>query len=708
MAAIGKIRKYYVLCMVVIGVALLAFIIGDFSRSGTDPSERAVGVVDGEKISWFDFAKEVDINTNLRAGNTDPQVLSSMAFSIRESVWQDMVKQIILKKQTDELGVSVTTKELNDLIRGASPHEYIVSNFTNPETGLLDHEQLDYFLLNLNNPNVIPAEVKSNYLYIENLIKKETLESKYTNLISKGFYVPTAFALKDYNEKSTKYDVEFVAKRYRELPDSLFSASNAELQNYYNEHKEEYKLDETREVEFIEYLVTPTQEDRNNLWDDVNKLFAQFETTTDVKSFLAFESETPYNENWIKLENLTPTMASNVEKLNVGDFIPPFEENGKLMFAKIMDSQERADSLKASHILLSYQGSANAAEDITRTKEEAEAEAKRLLGIIKSSPNQFGALAAEYSTDASNAKNNGELGWFTDGKMVQPFNEFVVESKVGAIDIVESVFGYHIIKVEDKAAISTKYKLAEFSRSIIPSSATHTAAYFFMSDLAANVKNYDEMVAVAREKGLNVRPISFTKNSSGLPGRNNSRDVVRWTFDKNTKAGNVSKIFEYDGDLYVAALKSINDKGYRTLNQVENEIKPLVIRDKKAEVLLKELNDAKATSSNINTIATNLGVNVEKADISGNITNIPAYGNEPYVAGAMYGAPVDQLSGVVKGDQAVFIFTKKLKESPQEKTSDFAADQRRLENQTSSRLTRNAISVIEKNVKVENNTLDFY
>ncbi|MDR2083434.1 MAG: peptidylprolyl isomerase [Bacteroidales bacterium] len=707
MAAIGKIRKYYVLCMIVIGVALLAFIIGDFSRGNTDPSERAVGIVDGEKISWYDFAKEVDVQTNMRANNTDPQTLSGMAFSIRETVWNEMVKEIILGKQADYLGLTVTTKELNDLVRGANPHQYIVSNFTNPQTGTLDHEQLDYFLLNLNNPNVIPAEIKNNYLYIESLIKKETLESKFNNLISKGFYVPSALALKEHNDKFTKYDVEFVAKRYRDLPDSLYTVTQAELQKYYSEHKEEYKVDEIREVEYIEYQVVPTREDRERTVEDVNKLFQQFETTTDVRSFLTFESETPYSDLWLKSDEISPNMLARLNGLSEGDFVAPFEEDGQLLFAKVEGIQSRADSLKASHILLSYQGAYNAAESITRTKAEAESEAKRLLGLIKASPSQFGVLAKEFSDDPSNSGNNGELGWFTDGMMVPEFNEFVVENKVGTIDVVETVFGYHIVKIEDKAAFTPKYKLALFSRSIIPSTNTHTAAYFMMSDFAANVKNYDDMIAVAREKGLNVKPTNFTKNSSGLPAVQNSREVVRWAFDKNTKVGAVSKIFEYDGNLYVASLKSVNNEGYRSLAQMESEIKALVIRDKKAENLLKELNDIKATSNNINDIANKLSTTVANAEITNNISNIPAYGVEPYVIGAMFAAPVNQLTGAIKGEQAVYIFTKTLKENPQEKT-DFAADQRRLESQTTSRLTRNALKGIQDNVKIVNNTLDFY
>jgi len=707
MAAIGKIRKYYVLCMIVIGVALLAFIVGDFSRRGTNPEDRAVGVVDGEKISWNDFAREVDVQTNMRASNTDAQTLSSMAFQIRESVWNDLLRQTLLKKQYNYLGLKLTTKELDDLVRGQNPHSYITSNFTNPQTGVLDHEQLDYFLLNLNNPQIIPADNKNIYLYLESLIKKETLESKFTNAITKGFYIPSALALQEHKDKFTRYDVEFVAKRYRDLPDSLFTATQAELQKYYNEHKAEYKIDPIREVEYIEYLVVPTQEDRQNMITDVNKLYDLFLTTDDVKSFLAFESETQYNDAWVNVAELSPTLFTKIVELNGESFIAPYEENGKLCFAKLMETQNRPDSLKASHILLSYTGAYNAAETVTRTKEEAEAEAKRLLDMIKKAPNTFGVIAKEFSNDASNAENNGELGWFTDGMMVPEFNEFVVNGKVGAIDVVETVFGYHIVKIEDKTIAMPKYKLAEFSRTIIPSTNTHTAAYFLMSDIAANTKTYEQMIAVAREKGLNVRPINFTKNSNGLPGAPNSREVVRWSFDKNTKEGAVSKIFEYDGNLYVAALKSANDGGYRTLAQLENEIRALVLRDKKAEAAIKEVNAAIAASSDINGIANALNVSVETSEITNNIVNLAAYGVEPYVIGAMYAYPENKLSGAIKGEQAIYVFTKKLRESAPEKT-DFAADQRRLESQTSSRLSRNAIQTIQDNTKIVNNTLLYY
>ena len=205
MAAISKLRKHSVLLMIVIGGALLAFILSDLGRgSRRDSKYYNVGSVNGEKISSSDFNREVENITNIRSFNTDPKTLSEMSYQIRESVWNDMVRQSLLNDEYKKIGVKVTDEEMNDLIRGSEPHQYIVSNFTDPNTGELNRAQLDYIIQNLNNSSVVPATTRDYYLYLESAIKKETEESKYDNLISKGYYIPNAFAEKEYKEKKEK------------------------------------------------------------------------------------------------------------------------------------------------------------------------------------------------------------------------------------------------------------------------------------------------------------------------------------------------------------------------------------------------------------------------------------------------------------------------------------------------------------------------
>ncbi|MCK9303200.1 MAG: peptidylprolyl isomerase [Bacteroidales bacterium] len=709
MAAIGKIRKHSILCMVIIGVALLAFIIGDFSKkSNRDLSNTPVGIVNGEKILAKDFDSEVDKVATMRSANTDQSELSKMMFSIRQSVWNDMVKQTLLNDEYDKLGVIISTEELNDLVRGPEPHQYIVQNFSDPETGKVNYEQLNYFLQNLNNPQVISADIKNNYLLIEQMIKQESAEGKYNNLITKGIYTPKAMALREHNDKYTNYGVQLVAQRYKDIPDSIVSASDAEYQKYYNSHKESYKVAETRDLAYIEYDIKPTQEDRDAITKIINNLYADFLVSTNIPAFVSSESEVAYSDRWMKEADLTPSMASRVMSAEPNTFVSPFTESGKLSFAKVMDAATRHDSLNASHILISYVGAQSAAADVTRTKEQAKATADSIANVVKKTPAKFGELATSMSNDAGSAPKNGELGWFTDGTMVVPFNDFVVENKVGTIGVVETIFGYHVIKVDDKAAEMPKVKLAVVTRSILPSSKTYSDAYLQMSSAVANCKNYDVFSTMAAEKGYNLKNADGTdKMAQNLGSIENSREVVKWAFNEDTKEGQVSKIYELEDKLIVVAVKSINKEGYRPFDKVLATIKPLVLRDKKADMAAKKIEEAMNNASSISQLASVLRTTVDSLDVTGNISNLTKYGAEPEVIGFMFAAPENQIVGAVKGEQAAYAFVKKLKSSPEEKT-DFTADQRRLEMQTANRVTRRAVATIQENAKITDNRFLFY
>lgn len=707
MAAIGKIRKYYVVCMILIGVALLAFIVGDFGRTGKNPADVPVGTIDGEKITQRDFASEVDRITTVRSFDTDPTALAEMSYNIRQSVWNDMVKQALLNEEYDKFDIKVSVEELNDLIRGPKPHSYIVSNFKDPATGAVNYEQLNYFLENLNNPQIISSDMRQTYLYIESMIKKETAENKYNTLITKGIYVPTAFALKEHNDKLTKYDVKLVAKRYKTVQDSTVVASEADYKKYYNDNKENFKVAELADIAYVEYDIKPTQEDKDALIASINSLYEEFQTTQNIQAFVASTSETQLSNAWLSAADMTPAMSEKAFNAEPGDFIPPFEDNERLWFAKVIDAQKRPDSLNASHILIAYSGAQNASS-ATRTKEQAQALSDSLLKVVKKTPASFAEVAAQYSDDPSVKDEGGNLGWFTDGMMVAPFNDFAIENKVGTIGVVETVFGYHIVKVDDKTADVDKVKMAIVSRTIVPSEQTYTNAYLTMSNFAANVKTCEEMEAAAAEKGYNVKTFDaaerMTQNIVGIP---NSREVIRWAFNKDTKVGQVSNIYEFEDKLVVAALKTHQQKGYKSFADAKEEMTPFVLRDKKAEVVAQQLQEAVTGAKTIDEVAVKVDEPIESSEITGNISNLGKFGSEPFVIGDIFGAPADVVGGPVKGEQAAYVFVKTLKESPAEK-ADFSADQRRMESQLATRVTRRAVPEIQENAKITDNRDIFY
>ena len=708
MAAISKLRKHSVLLMIVIGGALLAFILSDLGRgSRRDSKYYNVGSVNGEKISSSDFNKEVDNITNIRSFNTDPKTLSEMSYQIRESVWNDMVRQSLLNDEYKKLGIKVTEEEMNDLIRGPEPHQYIVSNFTDPNTGELNRAQLDYIIQNLNNSSMVPATTRDYYLYLESAIKKETEESKYNNLISKGYYIPNAFAEKEYKEKNTNYDVAMVARKFKDYPDSLFSVSNAELSKYYNSHKEEYKTDETRNIAYVIRDIVPTQEDRTKLVSNVNDLYKEFVNEENIGQFLAAESEITFDTTWKKRDDLISGIAARTFDANPNyPMIAPFTEGDALYFGKVLAQANRPDSLRASHILIAYNGAYNSSA--TRTKEQAKATADSLANVLRKNSSNFADLASQMSDDPSAKENKGDLDWFTDGAMVYPFNEYVINNKIGSIGVVETIFGYHVIKVDDKTPAIPKAQVAIFQRNIVPSNETYQREYMDFSAFAANCKNFDELMLAASDKGYNIKYFDNAQRmSDGISGIPGTREVVRWAFEDNTKANQISRVYDLTDKLLVASVTDIHPQGYLSLEDVKSRITPLVIRNKKADKANAELKEMMQGCSSLEQLASKLNTTIDSAVVSCNISNLAKYGSEPKVIGSMFAASENQIVGPVAGDQASYIFVKTLKSNPEEKT-DFTADRQRQESIMANRFKNMVVKTLQDNSKIDDNRFLYY
>lgn len=713
MAAISKIRKHSVLLMVFIGGALIAFVLSDLGK-GTrrDSKYFNVGEVDGKKISTIDFNNEVDEITNIRSMSTDSKTLSEMSYQIRESVWNDMIKQTLLQREYDKVGVKVTSEELNDLIRGTEPHQYIKSfpYFTDQATGEVDYEYINMFLENLNNSQVVPTALRDYYLYLESMVKSESEESRYNDLIAKGYYVPTAFAEKEYKEKNTDYDVTFVAKKYKDYPDSLFNVTDAEISSYYKSHKENYKVNETRNIAYVELDIKPTVKDRQDLDKEVEQLYKEFKETDNVTAFLAAESDIAVDTTWKGENDLSVSLSSTVfdKKNNAGTFITPYNDADVLYFAKVLKKENRPDSLKASHILISYAGAFNAESTVTRSKESAKNTADSIAQVLKKNSKAFEDLAKQHSNDPSAQTNNGSLGWFTDGTMVYPFNEFVVNSKKGTIDVVETVFGYHIIKVEDKTEPKPKAQVAIFARNIVPSNQTYQDSYMEFSAFAAQCKNYDELLVSASDKGYNIKYYdNATRMSQGLTGIQNSREVIRWAFDEETELNQVSSVYDLSDKLIVASVTEISPDGYLSVEQVAQRIKPLLIKEKKAEKAKADLNAMLQGCSSVNQLASKMNVTTDSVIVNCNISNITRYGSEPKVIGTMFAAPENAMQGPVCGEQAAYVFVKKLKETPEAK-SDYRSEAEKQESIIANRITRMAVKTMQDNAEIEDNRFLFY
>jgi peptidyl-prolyl cis-trans isomerase D len=704
MAIIGEIRKHYWLLVAIIGVALLLFVLSDFSRKRTKQT-NTIGVIAGEKISAVEFNKKVEENIEVQKANSGKDNMTAdESYQIRQGTWQQLMSEIVMNKQYEILGVSVTVDELDDLIRGKNPHQYIVQSFTDPNTGKFDPKAVTNFLQNLDN---VDPKMKERYLAMEKGIRTDRLTTKYNSLLTKAFYLPKSFAKRSYEESAKTAQVRLTGVRYSVVPDSMVTLTDADYEKYYKENSYRYVQDKPiRDIEYVLYETKASEEDMKKIKEDVVKLYQEFTTTvTDVPSFVNSVSDTRYDSSWKKRGSFSPILDSVLFSSAVGTVIPPLEENNMVRFFKLMDKQSRPDSLKASHILISYAGSQK--QDIKRTKDAAIKESDSILAVVKKNPASFESLAGTISDDDFAKKKMGDLGWFADGSMVPEFNTAVLKGNVGDIVKVETAFGFHIIKITGKKDPSPKIRVAAVDRRIEPSTRTIENVYNQASAFAAENNTLEKFEKAVKDKGLNLRKGDrIDAMADNIPGVQRAREVVRWAFNTETKKGSVSNVFETDGSYVVAALKNVVDKGPVPLDVLKDGIKPLVLRDKKAELIIKRINTKFASLKDINQIIQEYRGKIDTVDVSFASANVPGYGREVKLTGKIFTMKKGQLSAPIQGEQAVYVvILDGIKDAPA--TTDFENQRRQMAMNFQNRAGQ-IPTLLEEKAKVTDNRPLFY
>ena len=707
MAIIGEIRKHYWLLVAIIGIALLLFVLSDFQRKKGKQS-NTIGIIAGEKISITEFNKRVEENSEMQKANSGKENLTAEEnYQVRQQTWQQVVNEIVMNEQYDELGVSVSIEELDDLIRGKNPHQYIVQSFTDPKTGKFDQKAVNNFLQNLDNTEMVKPEMKQRYLLMEKAIKNDRQSTKYNNLITKAFYVPTAFAKRNYIEANTMAQVRITGMSYQMVPDSAVKITDADYEKYYAEYKYKYKQDKpVRDLEYVLFEPKMSAEDKALLNQNIQKAYTEFQVATDIAGFVNSTSDNRYDSTWHKRGKFSPMIDSMLFNAPVGQVLQPTEDNGMYRIFKVVDRQVKPDSLKASHILVSYAGTP--IKTATRTREAAGKLADSILNVIQKNPAAFEVMAVTLSDDESAKAKLGDLGWFAEGTMVTEFNEAVLKGTVGDIKKVETQFGYHILKIAGKKDPSAKIKVASVDFRMEAGSKTIEALYNEASTFASTNNTLEKMEKAVKDKGLNLRNADrLNESDNTIPGLKTAREIVRWSFNEETEKGTVSNVFDIEGTYVVAALKNKVEKGFVPLDVLKDPIKPLVLREKKAEFLMKKVNNQFAKLKDVNALIQEFPkIKIDTVDVSFTSANIPNYGHEAKLTGQIFSAKKGQVTGPVQGEQGVYVFIlDQIKDAPVTVDYENQKKQMALYFQGRSGMFSN---ILQEKADIEDNRLTFY
>ncbi len=706
MAVIGKIRSYSGLLIAVIGIALVAFVLGDFMGYGpAGTRETEVASVGNTKIMYQEFENRVAQQTEQWKQQTGNQSLSSAeAFQVRQQVYNQMIREIVMNREFEEIGISVSGDELTDLIIGNDPHPSIIQSFTNPQDGSFDPQTVVEFIQNM---DMMEPEMQNQWIQLEDYIKQETKESKFHNLISKGFYAPDTIAFLDHQFKNTTATVNLLVKRYNTIADSLVNVSDSDLRRVYDEHKYQFENDEeTRDLEYVVFPVFPSEDDREIIKQEIETLKQEMLEAEDKISFINANSDQRFDPTFYSQDELSPEIDSIMFNSEPGEVYGPYEEEDSYVVALLNDIQFRPDSMQASHILIAYVGSQSAGEETVLTREQAEETADSLLAVVRQNPGSFAQIASEMSDDPSAEMNQGDLGWFQDGDMVAPFNDAVINTPVNQFTIAESDFGFHVIRVRDKSNPAKKVQVAKLTRNIEYSNQTYQRIYSQASSFAASLREGKDFDTAAEENEVSKRIADDLKQmDNSIPGLQEPRTIIQWAFAEDTRKGDYSQIFDLNGRFVVAQVVNISPEGIPPLDNIEEDIREIALREAKAEMIRQQIDESGATS--LDEIAAELELettNVENIQFTMN--NLQGFGAEPKVIGAIFALEENTVSEPINGNAGVFVFEVLSKEYTP--PAQIAAQKTQFQGNFRNRVPNEAFNALQKNADIDDNRHRFY
>lgn len=658
MAVLSKIRQKSVLLIAVIGIALLAFIIGDLVRGGVGTSSRNVGSINGVEINTQEFLHKVaQVEQNGQMGNSQAN----------EMVWNQEVNSIILETEFEKLGLQLGKDQLVNVIK-QNPNFANNPQFLN-QLGQFDINKFNAFVLSMKDGG---QEQWNAWLAYEKELEKFGLQQMYFSMIQAGMFTTKAEAKASYLAENSKATFNYVTVPYTTINDDEAKVSDSEIETYIKQHENRFKSTVTRDIEYAFINGTPSEKDKEEIKEKVAALLQSsivynaktnqndtvpgFKNTKNIADFVNANSDVKFDTLHYTKSDLPLEYQEELFNLTPGEVFGPYEFNNHYCLTRLVDKKQ-GGKVKAAHILITYSGS-QAPGASNRTKEEAKAEADRLLKEVQADVSKFGALALEFSEDPGSKSNQGQYDNIPKGQMVAPFDAFIFNNPAGKLGLVETDFGYHVIHViEKKEAV----QLATIAQLIEISDATGDAIYTQAGKLEqdAATKNLEDVAKEMKldfQKDVTVRPFD-----EQLPMIGNQRGIVSWAFGRDTKEGDIKR-FEIGDGYIVAKLKAKNETGLATASEARPIVEPILMNEKKAILIRKKME-----GSTVEEVASKVGATIANAnDVTRQNPLIINVGPEAKVVATAFVTKPGTNSALIDGVKGVYMVnTKEINEAPE-------------------------------------------
>lgn len=664
MAILQKTREKAGLAVsIIIALALLSFIIDPNTLStafNAMSSKNDVGKINGQTVSYTDFQEEIETFTTINEMVTGSSAQNEQQQAqVRNIAWQNLVDRFLFIKNAESAGIKVGEEETKELLAGEMVSPLISQNpaFFD-ENGTFSKEALQNFVQNI--PSDQSGRMKLYWDYVQNSVNTQQFYAKYGSLFSSSNFENPLVLKKTLEENNTTTNVDFVLVPLPYMMDSTVQVSDAEVQKYYNDHKDLFKQNASRDMEYVVFEVLPSETDIEDASKSVEAVYDEFATTENVKSFLAKNSEKAYSEYWYgagELSSVNSEISTFVDENTTG--VSPVAKDGSNIFyaARILATEQIPDSVFVKHILLSAADAAKADSLVDAISKGAD----------------FSEAVANCSLDTQSAFDGeaGAIGWMTQTYMIPGF-ESTFTAQVGKPFILKTQYGTHVAMVSKKTAPVLKKQVAILQKSSIPSNETYNNYYAKASRFAKTAAgNYQDYLNAVDTMGLYSHPMTNVLEGNDTYGTiNQAKEVTRWVFDN--KAGKASDVITVNNNyFFVAAVKAIHKEGIATLKEASEPIRQRLYNEKlsvkAAETIADQISgmtDLQAIAEKLNTTVTP-GVDVRFATMSGQ-------GLDPKFIGAVSVAPEGKICGPLAGNIGTYIYKVNSRETGSFYTEDDA------------------------------------
>ncbi len=704
MAILGKIRERSIFLILVIGMALFAFVISgviDGNSQNTGLSEP-VGIVNDEKIESDFFRQMVE------------QTQRTYNFSTIKSlnlVWDQTLRNTIFKQEFEKLGIDAGKDQLEQII---SSDDNLINNpnFQN-ESGFFDFQMFSDYIAQLKTQNPTAYE---NWRFQEESIINVAKQRIYLDLIKASTSMTIAEAKDHYHLENDNVNIKYAFIPYNIIADSVIKINDNEVAKYIRENKLKYEKDKSTSIQFVTFEDLPTEDDlfeirsrldalktKQIVYNEVSKLtdtIEGFKQIDDIVEFIDQYSEVPFDSVYKPRGRFNNEYADILFGLEKGEVFGPYRDNNDFKLSKLIDIKRNA-SIRASHILISYNGATRANSNVSRTEKEAKSLANRVYREARRSSSDFRELAMKYS-DGPTKNSGGDLGFFQQGQMAEEFFTFANTNRVGKLGIVKTEFGYHIIKITDKDDLAL---IADVVIKAVPSDKTSNEVFRKATQFEMESKNDKDFAKIAQNNNYKIRTVSqISELEENLPGLLKQRNIVRWTFEENSRIGDVKRFTLNSGGYVVVQITEKIDKGLSSIENVGEEVRKIISKKKKEVIIKNRYKDIQSLDS----FSKEDKVIIETASaINQKNPTIPATGNEPFVVGTAFALNEGKTSSLIAGENGVYMVFL-LKKNIVPDLDDYSSYSKLILKNSSQNLAENIFNALKSIANIEDNRSIYY